>query len=584
MKRLKDLPALILTLLLAGCAVGFYLTREGVPATVASKPSPAAAQVSLMDQRVLETARQMAGTADSPAERAFAADALRLADHELDQAFATALREAAASAASLSGPLQQLAAKVGQLKARVARDQDRVAQLTKTSPESDALDLAKAQVALDQDEFEDAREDLARQGGDPHASIERALQEHESAQKIAAEPAISIDPGSIDTLGGEMRLWLALRDRERQASAARQQAQSKASSLERQHDGLEKLVGKNQPPAVSSDAGEEADIAALVARLHGLSDQTKTLRELDSRIQDTQQIAGVYQRWSAELEGRQKGALHLLLRSLALVFVILLAAVILSRVIRSNLHQQADRRRLHQLRFMATLAVQLIAAAAILLLVFGQPTQLSTIIGLGTAGLTVALKDFIVGFFGWFVLMGRNGIRLGDWVEINGVSGEVVEIGLLRTVLLEMGDRTNIGHPTGRRASFINSFAIEGHYFNFSTAGQWLWDEVHIAVPSGGDPYVMAENIRAAVERATDPDTQEATREWERVTRQYGAHAFSAKPAVDLRPSSGGLEVVVRYITRAPQRYERKSRLLEEIVGLLHNNPGTRSAEPHATA
>src|SRR2546421_6006616 len=43
------------------------------------------------------------------------------------------------------------------------------------------------------------------------------------------------------------------------------------------------------------------------------------------------------------------------------------------------------------------------------------------------AGLTVALKDFIVGFFGWFALMRKGGIRLGDWVEINGVSGEVVD-------------------------------------------------------------------------------------------------------------------------------------------------------------
>ena len=99
---------------------------------------------------------------------------------------------------------------------------------------------------------------------------------------------------------------------------------------------------------------------------------------------------------------------------------------------------------------MATLAVQLAAAAAILLLIFGPPTQLSTIIGLATAGLTVVLKDFIVAFFGWFVLMGRNGMRLGDWVEINGVSGEVIEIGLLQTVLLEMGNwRTPAIRPAG---------------------------------------------------------------------------------------------------------------------------------------
>jgi small-conductance mechanosensitive channel len=115
--------------------------------------------------------------------------------------------------------------------------------------------------------------------------------------------------------------------------------------------------------------------------------------------------------------------------------------------------------------------VQIVAVLFILLVIFGPPTQLGTILGLAGAGLTVALKDFIVGFLGWFVLMGKNGIRLGDWVEINGVTGEVVELGMFHTVLLETGNWTDSGHPTGRRVTFTNSFAIEGHYFNFRRRG-----------------------------------------------------------------------------------------------------------------
>jgi small-conductance mechanosensitive channel len=132
-------------------------------------------------------------------------------------------------------------------------------------------------------------------------------------------------------------------------------------------------------------------------------------------------------------------------------------------------------------------------------------------LGLATAGLTVGLKDFIVGFIGWFVLMGKNGIRLGDWVEINGVTGEVVEIGPFHTVLLETGNWTDSGHPTGRRVTFTNSFAIEGHYFNFSTTGQWLWDELTV----------------------------------------------------------GGVEMSVRYITRAHERYALRAKLNQAAVRLL---------------
>jgi small-conductance mechanosensitive channel len=291
---------------------------------------------------------------------------------------------------------------------------------------------------------------------------------------------------------------------------------------------------------------------------------------LDKRIQDSRQLADVYKRWSASAEARRRGVMHLLLRSLAAVLAILLAVVLIDGAMRRAFERQADRKRLHQLRVISTIAVQLIGAALIVLIIFGPPNQISTIIGLATAGLTVALKDFIVAFFGWFALMGRNGIRVGDWVEINGVSGEVIEIGILKTALLEMGNWTTTGHPTGRRVAFVNSFAIEGHYFNFSTAGQWLWDELQVNLPVAGDPYEMAQQIRQMVEEQTAAEGTAAEQDWERVTRQYGIRPFSAKPAVDLRPSPTGLTVVVRYITRAPQRYEVKSRLFDAIVDLFH--------------
>ena len=570
MRRLKNLPVLLLGLLLIASAIGYYATRDAEIARPATKATNPGQQASLMDQRLLQTARQMAATAETADERAFAEEAARLADHELDQAFATALREAATEAASLGPALQKQAARVAQMKAKVAREQDRVNQLTKDQPDSSALDLAKAQLALDQDELDDAQGDLARQGGDPHASIERALQEHEAAQKVAVEPARAT-AASPSTIAGYVRLWLALGERMDNAEAARQQAAAKAASLVRQHDALE----KSKAPAPDPD--DEEDTAAVVERLRKLSDQTKTMRELDARTQDTQQLAAVYQKWEAELETRRRSTAHELLRGLALVFAVLLGGFFIAGAVQRAILRHGERRRAHQLRFMARLALQLITAGVVLLLVFGPPTQLSTMIGLATAGLTVVLKDFVVAFFGWFVLIGKHGLRVGDWVEIDGISGEVIEIGVLRTVIIEVGSSSS-SRPTGRRVGFMNSFAIEGKYFNFSTTGQWFWDEIRVTVPPGGDPYAVAEEIRETVERATEADTEEAAQDWERATRQYGTRPFSAHPTVDLQPGSLGLEVKVRYLTRAHERGERKSRLLQDIVGLLHRGMSGASA------
>jgi small-conductance mechanosensitive channel len=592
MKLFKNLAISITILVLAACVIAAYLTRDVPASRVAVKKPAATGQTSPVDERLLQTARQMSTLADTSDEQNLAAQAMQVADHEVDQAFAAALREAAAQVAPASGPLKELADRIIHLKASVTANQARIAKLTKDAETkaaaADQLELAQAQLALDQDELEDAQQDLVRQGGDPHAKIEQALQEHEAAQHQAEKAPKPPGPGRTVTLIEQAQLWLALWERGQQLEAARVQAANSASSLSREHDTLEKLI-KKQPipdaaatPAPASDASSDddaeppEDTTTMVARLGHLSDQRKTLATLDQRIQDSQHLDDVYKRWATlVVETRRRGALHLLLQSLSVVLGILLAVLLIVKAIHHAFGQQADRKRRHQLQVIGSIAVQVVGGLLILLVIVGPPTQVSTIIGLTTAGLTVVMKDFIVAFFGWFALMGKNGVRVGDWVEINGVSGEVIEIGMLKTVLLEMGNWTSTGHPTGRRVAVMNSYAIEGHYFNFSTAGQWLWDELQVTLPSTGDPYKASQEIRQAVERETAEDAAEAEQEWERVTRQYGTRTFSAKPAVDLRPSPNGLTVIVRYITRAPQRYEMKSRLFTAIVELLHKPVGS---------
>jgi small-conductance mechanosensitive channel len=181
----------------------------------------------------------------------------------------------------------------------------------------------------------------------------------------------------------------------------------------------------------------------------------------------------------------------------------------------------------------------------------------------------VALKDFIVAFIGWFVLMGRNGMRRGDWVEINGVSGEVIELNMFHTVLLETGNWTDAGHPTGRRVTFANSFAIEGHYFNFSTSGQWLWDELSVMVPYGRDPHSIADALQKEVTKATADDARQAEEEWKRASRGQRGTGFTAQPGVAVRPATGGVEIAVRYVTRANERLALRARLYQTAVQML---------------
>ena len=566
-----NLSIVLLAILFAGGVAAVYLTRDATASLPLIKSVNPAAPYQV-DESLAQTARQLSTVADFTEEQTLAREAIRLADLETDQEFASVLRQTSTSAQHLHGPLKQLAATIAALKMEIAASPEKIVKLAKAAETDEAaddqLELAKAQLALNQDELADAQQDLARQGGDPQDAVQRAFQDFQAVRRQPPPPPAM--PAPTSTMNQEARAWFSLHDRVAKLRVAGKQAAVKASSLEGMHDALEKTV----------TAKPNAKTSAEVDELLRLSDERKSLTEFDKRIGVSRQLAAVYDRWIPLTQARASAVAHLLSISLAIILAILLVLEIISRFIRAVISRQTDRRRLHQLRALNTIAVQVTGAVVILIVIFGIPTQTSTMIGLATAGLTVALKDFIVAFFGWFALMGRNGIHVGDWVEIEGVGGEVIEIGVMKTVLLEMGNWTSTGHPTGRRVAFMNKFAIENHFFNFSTTGQWLWDELRMTLPATGDPYPMAFQIRDIVEHETTGDAELAQQDWERVTQQYGTRPFSAKPAVDLKPSASGLEVTVRYITRAPQRYEVKSRLFEAIVAIIHKG----GAAPQLTA
>jgi hypothetical protein len=218
--------------------------------------------------------------------------------------------------------------------------------------------LANAQLALDQDELDDAQQGLARAGGDERANLQRAHHHHQAVRQGALPLGKLSTAGLPATLREQIQEWFSLAAREDQVQAAREDADRKAGTL------------------------SQLRRAAPAARIGG---------------HDARDSAG----GGAGDQGTGRA-----------------------------LGRQIDRRRLHQLRVITSIAIQVVAAMTILLVMFGAPSRMPTIVGLAGPGLTVVLKDFIVAFFGWFVPMGRNGIGLGDRVEINGVGGEAIEVGI----------------------------------------------------------------------------------------------------------------------------------------------------------
>ncbi|HEV2289551.1 MAG TPA: mechanosensitive ion channel domain-containing protein [Candidatus Acidoferrales bacterium] len=601
----KGILFLLLALLVAAAA-GIVLTRSQVrtvPQQTAARPS----QANLVDEEPLQTAQKLAAMAVTASERQFATEALSDGDHEVDMTFAFALRNVAEHPPVLNAEGKALEARIEKRQTRTDAQQAEVTTLTALLSKATGarkvelqqrLQLAQALLSLDQDALADAHEDLSRAGDDPRSAIQQMLEEHEQSEVHKGDEQVGAAANSkeavVETMTArdiiaQWRAWTSLDAKREVLEAARNAALARAASLARSHSQLEELLTQQQSQKHSASGGAAKssasttapvsapqsdgsdDIAQELAAVQTQTQEQRTLAEFDHRIEMEQSLAQTYAAWSALVAGLQRNFLHGLLISTFWIVLIAFAVFLSDGLIRHFLMKLGpDRKRLLTLRSIFVVAIRVIGAVAILILIFGMPSQFATVLALAGAGLTVALKDFIVGFLGWFVLMGRNGIRPGDWVEINGVAGEVFEVGLLHTVLLEVGNWSDSGHPTGRKVTFVNSYAIEGQYFNFSTSGQWMWDELQLTVPPGENPYPIGDAILKIVTDATQENTRTAEKEWERVTLAHGSKMFTAKPTLNLQPKSDGTTLTIRYITRANERHELRSRLYRAALDILH--------------
>jgi small-conductance mechanosensitive channel len=600
----------VLLALVLGTGAAYLATRESSRPKAKTETKSGAAQVAevpLVDERPLPTARALAALAITPEEQRLAQEAARIADHEVDLAFADALRQAAEQQPAQDPKSRDLYLKMQQAQTALTDVLSRVEQVkakiaTAKPSEKDALqdqkDLLDAEQALDEDEIEDAQQELIQTGADQESAVQRQRDQHEAGEHaldqrqsqnpVAAAPAVDL---SANNLAAQVRAWMWLRDKCAHIESARSQAQEVGNSLAEQHQVLQSRVHDEKPQreetrqraadlrkgAAAGTTSKEDKATAVNSLKHFSSDQ-KLVSDFDKRIRDQQELQQIYGNWLEVTASQQRAVLHLMLRSLLWILLVVVLVYFGSLVVdRVYTLAAAGKKHLLTLRAVIRFALQAVGVLLIVFVILGVPAQMPTILGLAGAGLTVALKDFIVGFFGWFVLMGRNGIRVGDWVEINGVVGEVIEIGLLRTVLLETGNWTDTGHPTGRKVAFVNSFAIEGHYFNFSTAGQWLWDELQVEVAQAENPYPLVEKIQHLVEEETRASVAQAEQEWQKSAGYR--KSLTVSPAIHLRPTAAGVEMQIRYITSANERYATRSKLYEKIVALLRGG-----ANPQGTA
>ncbi|HEV2498563.1 MAG TPA: hypothetical protein VGY31_03160, partial [Terriglobia bacterium] len=426
MKLHRSTSVIALVALIGAAVIGMVLTARIPKTAQRGNGTPGMVRPEdLVDQRPLQTARAVAALASTDDEQQFAQDAVRIADHEVDLAFASALREASQQpVAKKNAAMEQ---RIDAAQARVKQIQTNIsslnAQIAKAKGASLAdlqqqLTLNQARLDLAKDELADAQQDMARASGDRYNQIERMWQEHEQTQHAngATRGASSEEASSVlssKSLIARWSRWSGLASEKMQIEQARAYVLSKANDLIQRHNALEQKVsaGQAQRQALEQESAnllksdrahgrpghpvqqvretlqdqrekQQKIAAASLAVVRSLSQDEVNMADFDRRIQDLQNLSAIYTQWSSMVALRERVALHRLICSAFWVLLSLLLAVVLAwlatRVLDRMNFERKQRATLHGV---VQFTIQALAALVILLVLFGSPNHVFTVLG-----------------------------------------------------------------------------------------------------------------------------------------------------------------------------------------------------------
>lgn len=330
-------------------------------------------------------------------------------------------------------------------------------------------------------------------------------------------------------------------------------------------------------------AAQAKEMAANSVSLHGMRDQYDTLAWLFAQtsamltpLSKADVLLSQYRRnlsnWRDATKKQYRDALKTLGLRLG-VFAGLLAAVFAAaelwkRAVRYYVHEARRQSRFLLLRRIVLWCLVVAITASTFAT---QLSSLATFAGLITAGLAVAMQSVLVSVVGYFFLIGKYGIRVGDRVQIGNVTGEVIELGLVRLHLMELNAHGSLG-PTGRVVAFANSviFQASSGLFKQIPGVNFAWHEITLNLPAGCDYATIKDQLAEAVTRVIEDYREDIVRQTKEIQKTTLSSAGdAAQPQVQLRFSATGVEALVRYPVQPQHAAEIDERVSRELLHVV---------------
>ena len=197
--------------------------------------------------------------------------------------------------------------------------------------------------------------------------------------------------------------------------------------------------------------------------------------------------------------------------------------------------------------------------------------RLSFALGVAGAGVAVALQDVLASIAGAFAIGFSKLYTVGDRVQIGDTRGDVIDIGLLRTTLLETGNWVGKDLYNGRIARIPNSIVLKGSVFNYSQGFRFIWDEIKVVLTGTSDSQLARAMLLRVAKEAIGEYLLEAQSSWKSMSDYYQSENPPLEPTVALVVNSGSLEFTVSYVVdytnRTAMQDQLFTKIAEEVAG-----------------
>jgi small-conductance mechanosensitive channel len=259
--------------------------------------------------------------------------------------------------------------------------------------------------------------------------------------------------------------------------------------------------------------------------------------------------------WRDAAERQYHDSLWALAIRAATIAAILAAVFALAEVCkRAVLRYVHEPRRRHKFLLIRSILLWPIVIGILGLSFITEISSFATFAGLLTAGLAVAMQSLLASVVGYFLLIGKYGIRIGDRIQIGAVVGEVVDLGLVRMHLMELNQQGPLG-PTGRVVAFPNLvvFQASGGLFKQVPSGDVSWRETALTLPLTADYSALKDKLLAAMGS---------------IVAEYG-DANQPAPQVQMRLANGRMEALLRYPIHQGKATEIDERVAQAVLKVI---------------